>query len=152
MNNDSLDLTIDEKQEAIIEEFAQLGEDWMGRYEHLINLGKALPAMNPKHKTEHNRLKGCQSRVWLHTSTEAGKLYFAVDSDAFIVKGIAALLVKVLSGHMPNQIKTAELYFIDRIGLENHLSPVRSNGLFSLVDAMKVSAEAYSASEVDPSQ
>lgn len=141
--------TIDEKQEAVIREFERLGGDWMERYKYLISLGKTLPPMDSKLRSEPNRLKGCQSRVWLHTSMEEGKLYFAVDSDASIVKGIAALLVKVLSGHTPDQIKTAGLYFIDRIGLKSHLSPVRSNGLFSLLEAMKASAEAHSAEKVD---
>ncbi|HKJ70107.1 MAG TPA: SufE family protein [bacterium] len=135
-------MTIDETQEAIIEEFARLGDDWMRVYEHLIHLGKESPELDSRHKTEDNLLRGCQSRVWLHTSTEAGKLYFLVDSDAFIIKGIAALLVKVLSGHTPEQVKTAELYFIDRIGLQSHLSPMRSNGLYSMVEEMKARAKS----------
>ena len=134
--------TIDEKQQATIEEFA-LFDDWTGKYEYLIDLGKHLPLIDPQYKTEEYRIKGCQSQVWLHSEYADGKLKFTADSDAIITKGLIALLVGVLSGQRPDEIANTELYFIDRIGLREHLSPTRSNGLAHMVERMKVSALAF---------
>jgi len=130
-------MTIDEKQEAIIREFEQLGDDWMQKYEYLIEMGKALPPMKEQHKTDQHLIKGCQSRSWLRTIEKEGKVYFEVESEAYIVKGIAALLVKILNGHTPEEIHGAQLYSIDRLGLRKHLSPMRSNGLFAIIREMK---------------
>lgn len=137
-------MTINEIQDEIIEEFADL-DDWMDRYQLLIDLGSSQPGLDDKYKTEQNLIDGCQSRVWLQADMKDGLLHFQAESDALIVKGIVALLVRVLSGHTPEDILQADLYFIDRIGLREHLSPTRSNGLLAMLRQMKLYALAYQA-------
>ncbi len=136
-------MTINEAQDEVIAEFADF-DDWMDRYQMLIDLGNDLQILNEKYKTEQNLIDGCQSRVWLQCDFVDGKLVFTADSDALIVKGIIALLIQVLSGHTPKEILDADLYFIDRIGLHDHLSPTRSNGLLAMVKQIKAYALAYS--------
>lgn len=135
-------MTINEKQDEIIEEFTEL-DDWMDRYQLLIDLGNEQEPLNEKYKTESNLIDGCQSRVWLHCDEVDGKLIFQAESDALIVKGIIALLIKVLSGHTPDEILNADLYFIPQIGLKEHLSPTRSNGLLAMVKQIRMYALAY---------
>ncbi|MGM0529821.1 MAG: SufE family protein [Bacteroidota bacterium] len=135
-------MTVNEKQQEIIEEFA-LFDDWMDKYNYLIDLSKDLPEMDPKEKTEENLIEGCQSKVWLHAEMDGDKLVFRADSDAIITKGLIALLIKVLSGRKPEEIKNADLYFIDEIGLRENLSPTRSNGLLAMVNKIKAYAMAY---------
>lgn len=137
--------TINELQDNIIEEFSAF-DDWMDKYELLIELGNGLPSLNEKYKTESNLIEGCQSRVWLHADYKDGKLFFEAESDAVIVKGIVSLLISILSGHTPQEILDADLYFIDKIGLKEHLSPTRSNGLVSMVKQMRMYALACKAS------
>lgn len=130
-----------ERQEEIIEEFSMF-EDWMQKYEYLIELGKDLPLIDEQFKTDDNLIKGCQSRVWLHADQSDGKIHFTADSDAIITKGMIALMIRVLSGLTPKEIATADLYFVNAIGLTDHLSPTRSNGLVSMIKQMKVYAIA----------
>ena len=135
-------MTINEIQDEIIEEFSGF-EDWMDRYSLLIDLGNELPALAEEKKTEQNLIDGCQSKVWIDARMEDGKLMLEGDSDAILVKGIVALLLKVLSGHTPQEILEADLYFIGQTGLQEHLSPTRSNGLFSMVKQIKMYALAF---------
>ncbi len=135
-------MTINEKQDQIIDDFSLL-DDWMDRYAALIELGNALPAMDEKLKIPQNIIEGCQSRVWLHAELENNQITFTGDSDAILVKGIVSLLISVLSGHTPDEILASELYFIDRIGLKEHLSPTRSNGLLAMVKQMRLYALAF---------
>lgn len=135
-------MTINELQDGVIEEFSEL-TDWMDKYQLLIDLGNELQPLDERYKTEQNLIDGCQSRVWLHCECQENKLHFTADSDALIVKGIIALLIRVLDGHAPKDIRDADLYFIDRIGLHEHLSPTRSNGLLSMVQRIKAHALAY---------
>lgn len=138
-------MTINEIQDEIIEEFESL-TDWMERYAYIIDLGNTLPEFPESLKTPENLIEGCQSRVWIAASlSDDGRIIFQADSDALIVKGIAALLLRVLSDHTPKEIKDADLYFIDRIGLSEHLSPTRSNGLVAMVKQMKNYAVAFDA-------
>jgi cysteine desulfuration protein SufE len=137
-------ITINEKQDEIIEEFSIFNE-WMDRYQILIDLGNELAPLDERHKTDQNLIEGCQSRVWLQADHIDGKVVFQAESDALIVKGIIALLVKILSGHTPDEILNADLYFIDKIGLKEHLSPTRSNGLLSMVKQIRMYALAYKA-------
>ena len=137
-------MTINELQDEVIEEFSDF-TDWMDKYQLLIDLGNELQSLDAKYKTEDNLIDGCQSRVWLQADMKDGLLYFTAESDALIVKGIIALLIRVLSGHTPQEIAAADLYFIDRIGLRDHLSPTRSNGLLAMLKQMKLYAAAYSA-------
>jgi cysteine desulfuration protein SufE len=137
--------SIDALQKMTVEEFA-LFDDWTGKYEYLIDLGKQLPLIDEKYKTDAYRIKGCQSQVWLQTEMKDGKLYFTADSDAIITKGLIALLVRILSGQEPQDIANAELYVIDKIGLHEHLSPTRSNGLAHMIEKMKLSAHAFTES------
>ena len=137
-------MTIKEKQEEIIEEFA-LFDEWMDKYEHIIEIGKDLPIIEEKYKTDDNLIKGCQSRVWLHAEQIDGKLIFTADSDAIITKGIIGLVIRVFSGHSPKEISDADLFFINEIGLQEHLSPTRSNGLLSMLKQIKMYAIAYQA-------
>ena len=137
-------MTINELQDEVIEEFSDF-TDWMDKYQLLIDLGNELQPLDAKYKTEDNLIDGCQSRVWLQADMKDGLLYFTAESDALIVKGIIALLIRVLSGHTPQEIAAADLYFIDRIGLRDHLSPTRSNGLLAMLKQMKLYAAAYSA-------
>ena len=139
-------MTINEAQDEVIEEFADF-TDWMDKYQMLIDLGNDLEVLDEKYKTESNLIDGCQSRVWVQCDYEEGKLIFTADSDALIVKGIIALLIQVLSGHTPKEILDADLYFIEQIGLREHLSPTRSNGLLAMVKQIKAYALAYQAKE-----
>ncbi len=139
-------MTINEMQNEVIAEFSDF-DDWMDRYQLLIDLGNEQQPLDEKYKTDQNLIEGCQSRVWLQADEQDGKLIFQAESDALIVKGIIALLIKVLSGHTPDEILGADLYFIDRIGLKEHLSPTRSNGLLSMVKQMRMYALAFKAKE-----
>lgn len=133
---------INDIQDEIIEEF-EIVEDWTSRYQLLVDYGKALKPLPESDKTKQNLIDGCQSPVWLTCRVEDGKIFFAGDSDALLVKGIVALLIEVLSGHTPEEITKADLYFIDRIGLREHLSPTRSNGVAAMLKQMKLYALAY---------
>lgn len=135
-------MSLDEIQQEIIAEFEQLG-DWMEKYNFLIDISKELKPLDAKYKTTEYLINGCQSRVWLASEFTDGHLIFRADSDAIITKGIIALLIKVLSGRTPEEIMNADLYFIDKIGLRQNLSPTRSNGLLSMVKQMKMYALAY---------
>lgn len=135
-------MTINEAQDEVIEEFSDF-TDWMDKYQLLIDLGNEQKPLDDKYKTESNLIDGCQSRVWLQADYEDGKIYFTAESDALIVKGIIALLIRVLSGHTPQEILDTDLYFIDRIGLKDHLSPTRSNGLLAMVKQIRMYALAF---------
>ena len=139
-------MTINEIQDEIIEEFSGF-DDWMDKYQLLIDLGNEQEPLDEKYKTESNLIDGCQSRVWLQADYEDGKIYFSAESDALIVKGIVALLIRVLSDHTPQEILDADLYFIEEIGLKEHLSPTRSNGLVAMVKQMRVYALAFSTKQ-----
>ena len=136
--------TINEIQDEIIDEFGGF-DDWMDKYQLLIDLGNEQEPLDEKYKTESNLIDGCQSRVWLQADYADGLIHFSAESDALIVKGIVALLIRVLSGHTPQEILDADLYFIDEIGLKEHLSPTRSNGLLAMVKQMRMYALAFSA-------
>ena len=138
-------MTINEIQDEIIEEFSGF-DDWMDKYQLLIDLGSDLEPLDEKYKTESNLIDGCQSRVWLQADYEAPTVHFSAESDALIVKGIVSLLIRVLSNHTPQEILDADLYFIERIGLREHLSPTRSNGLLAMVKQMRMYALAFSSS------
>jgi cysteine desulfuration protein SufE len=135
-------MTIAETESQIISEFSMC-DDWMDKYNYLIELGKTLPELDEQYKTDKHLITGCQSKVWLHASVKDGKIVFAGDSDAFITKGIVSLLIRVLSGQSPDDIVQAKIDFIDHIGLKEHLSPTRSNGLFSMVRQMKLYASVF---------
>lgn len=135
-------MTINEIQDEIIEEFSGF-DDWMDKYQLLIDLGNEQAPLDEKYKTESNLIDGCQSRVWLQCDYTDGLLHFTAESDALIVKGIIALLIRVLTDHTPQEIIDANLYFIDRIGLKEHLSPTRSNGLLAMMKQMKMYALAF---------
>ncbi|MGP1478626.1 MAG: SufE family protein [Capnocytophaga sp.] len=137
-------MTIQQIQNQLVEDFSFF-DDWTQRYEYLIELGKSLPLIDPQYKTPERLIKGCQSQVWLYAESKEGKLYFTADSDAIITKGIVALLVKVFSGHTPTDILTADIHFIDQIGLKEHLSPTRANGLVSMLHQMRAYAQAEQA-------
>jgi cysteine desulfuration protein SufE len=137
-------MTINEIQENIIEEFS-LFDDWMDKYNLLIDMGKSLPVIDPKYKVKDYLIEGCQSKVWLHPEYDGQLISFSADSDAIITRGIVALLIRVLSGSTPEEIIEADLYFIDRIGLRQNLSPTRSNGLLAMVRQMKLYAIAFKA-------
>ncbi len=134
--------TIQKIQEEILKEF-DLFEDWMGKYEYIIELGKTLPMIDNKHKTDNNLIKGCQSRVWLHADEQDGKIIYSADSDAIITKGIVAILIRVLSNQTAEEIVKADLAFIDEIGLKEQLSQTRANGLVSMIKEIKLYALAY---------
>jgi len=133
--------SIKEIEKDIVEEFGYY-DDWMGKYEFIIELGKSLPLISDQFKTEENLVRGCQSRVWLHAEAEDGKIVFTADSDAIITKGLISLLIRVLSHQTPDEIINTNLSFIDQIGLKEHLSPTRSNGLVSMIKQMKLYALA----------
>ena len=137
-------MNLNETQKEIVEEFS-IFEDWLDRYNYLIELGNDLPEINPQYKTNEYLINGCQSKVWLHADLVDGLLIFSADSDAIIVKGIVALLVKVLDGRTPDEIVENKLFFIDEIGLSQNLSPTRSNGLLAMVKKMRLYAIAYQA-------
>ena len=136
--------SINELQDEVIEEFSAL-DDWMDKYQMLIDLGSELPPIDEQYKTESNLIDGCQSRVWLRADYHDGVIDFQAESDALIVKGIVALLIRIVSGHTPQEILDADLYFIERIGLRDHLSPTRSNGLLAMVKQMRMYALALCA-------
>ncbi|MBJ2196211.1 MAG: SufE family protein [Muribaculaceae bacterium] len=136
-------MTINDKQDEIIAEMSEL-DDWMDRYAYIIDLGNSLPPIDEQYKTPEHLIEGCQSRVWLNAElSDDGKVGFTADSDAIIVKGIISMLIDVLSGHTPREILDADLYFIDRIGLSEHLSPTRSNGLLAMVKQIRMYALAF---------
>jgi cysteine desulfuration protein SufE len=134
-------MSIQETENEIVEEFS-IFDQWDDKYQYIIDMGKSLPAMDEKYKTEDRLIKGCQSRVWLHTEMKDGKITYHADSDAIITKGLVALMVRVLSDHTPKEIVDAQLTFINKIGLAEHLSPTRANGLVSMVKQMKMDALA----------
>jgi len=134
-------MTINEIQDELVDEFSLFG-DWMEKYEYIIQLGKELPLIDPAYKKEENLIKGCQSKVWLHADYKDGKVFFTADSDAIITKGLVGMVVRVLSGHTPEEITQADLYFVDKVGLKEHLSVTRSNGLVSMIKQMKMYALA----------
>ena len=134
--------SISKIQKELVEEFSFF-EDWMQRYEHMIDLGKSLPLIKEKYKTDDNIIKGCQSKVWMHAELEETKLIFTADSDAIITKGIIAILIRVFSKQHPDEILNADTKFIDQIGLKEHLSPTRANGLVSMIKQIKMYALAY---------
>lgn len=136
-------MTITETQEQIIEEFS-IFDDWMDKYQYLIDMSKQMPPIDAQYKTQQHLIKGCQSNVWVNAEFVDGKIHFTADSDALITKGIATLLIRVLNDQTPQDILAAELYFIDRIGLKENLSPTRSNGLVAMLKQMKVYALAFS--------
>ncbi|HDP74675.1 MAG TPA: SufE family protein [Bacteroidales bacterium] len=135
-------MSINEIQDAIVEEFSVF-DDWMDRYQQLIEYGKDLPPIDDRKRTEQYLIQGCQSKVWLDAELRNGKIYFTADSDAIITKGIVSLLIKVLSGRTPDEILNADLYFIDKIGLKENLSPTRSNGLVAMIKQMLMYALAF---------
>ena len=137
---------IQEKQEEIIDEFSMF-DDWMQRYEYMIDLGKSLPLIEDEYKTDDNIIKGCQSRVWVKADYQDNKVVFKADSDAIITKGIVAILIRVFSGQKPEDIAKADTQFIDEIGLKEHLSPTRANGLVSMIKQLKAYALAYMSKE-----
>ena len=137
-------MTLNEVQDSIVDDFS-LFDDWMDRYQQLIELGKDLPPIDEKKRTEQYLIKGCQSKVWLDADLVDGKVQFSADSDAIITKGIVSLLIKVLTNRTPQEILDADLYFIDKIGLKENLSPTRSNGLVAMVKQMRMYALAYQA-------
>jgi cysteine desulfuration protein SufE len=142
-------MTIQEAQDDIVADFELFG-DWMDKYEYIIQLGKDLPPIAEQYKTEDNLIKGCQSRVWLHANYRDGVLIFTADSDAAITKGLVSMVIRVLSGHTPAEIAGAEIYFIDAIGLRNHLSSTRSNGLLSMLKQIKLYAIAFQSKSFQP--
>lgn len=138
-------MTINEIQDQIIDEFS-IFDEWLDRYNYLIELSGSLPQIAPEHKTDQYVIKGCQSRVWVDARLDDdGKMHFTADSDAIITKGIISLLIRVLDGHTPEEVRDADLYFIDRIGLAQNLSPTRANGLLAMIKQMKLFAAAYAA-------
>ena len=137
-------MTIEAVQEELTDEFSMF-DDWMQRYEYMIELGKSLDIIDPKYKTDDRLINGCQSKVWLHSEMKDGKIIFTADSDAIITKGIVAILVRVFSGQEPQDILNANTSFIDEIGLKEHLSPTRANGLVSMIKQMKLDAMAFQA-------
>ena len=139
-------MTIKEIQESIVEEFSMF-DDWMDRYAMLIEMGKDCPMIDAQYRNDNYLINGCQSRVWLHAKMEDGKVFFSADSDAVITKGIINLLIKVLSGQRPSDIVAADMSFLDEIGLKEHLSPTRSNGLLSMVKQMMLYAEVFNSQE-----
>lgn len=139
-------MTINEIQDELIEDFAFF-DDWMAKYEYIIQLGKELPIIDDRYKQDEYLIKGCQSKVWLHADHRDGKVIFTADSDAIITKGLVGLMVRVLSDHTPEEIASTDLYFIDQIGLKEHLSPTRANGLLSMVKQMKMYALALQTAE-----
>ncbi len=138
-------MSINDIQNELIEDFSFF-DDWMAKYEYIIQLGKELPLIDEQYKKDEYLIRGCQSKVWLHADYKDDKVIFTADSDAIITKGLVSLMVKVLSGHTPEAVAAADLYFIDRIGLKEHLSPTRANGLLAMVKQMKLYALALKAS------
>jgi len=141
-------MTINETQDELISDF-ELFDDWESKYEYIIDLGKQFPPLAEQFKTEENIIKGCQSRVWLNAYMDGDLLKFEADSDAIIVRGLVSMLVKVLSGHTPEEIASADLYFMEKIGLHQHLAQTRSNGLLSMLKQMKAYGFAYQGRTVN---
>lgn len=141
-------MSIQSIQEEIIEEFSVLDE-WMDKYNYLIEMGREIPLLDDKYRKEEYLINGCQSRVWLHAEFKEGKVVYKADSDAIITKGIAALLIRVLGGHTPDEIILTELTFIEKIGLKEHLSPTRSNGLVSMLKQMRYYALAFRTKQLN---
>jgi len=139
-------MTINEIQDELIDDFSFF-EDWMAKYEYLIQLGKELPLIDDQYKKEEYLIKGCQSKVWLHADYQNGEVIFTADSDAIITKGFVGLMIKVLSEHTPEEIANSDLYFIDQIGLKEHLSPTRANGLLSMVKQINLYAIALNSNK-----
>jgi cysteine desulfuration protein SufE len=137
-------MKIEEAENKIVEEFSMF-DDWMGKYEYLIEMGKSLPLIAQQYKTDDRLIKGCQSKVWLYSELKDGKVFFRADSDALITKGLVAMVIRVLSGHTPDEIISAKMDFIDKIGLKEHLSPTRANGLVNMIKQIKMDALAYKA-------
>lgn len=137
-------MKISEIENEIIDEFSMF-DDWMGKYEHIIEMGKSLPMIDERYKTDDRLIKGCQSKVWMHSELKGGKIYFKADSDAIITKGLVALVIRVLSGHTPDEILDAKMDFVEKIGLKEHLSPTRANGLVNMIKQMKLDALAFKA-------
>lgn len=137
-------MSISDKQQDIIDEF-EMFDDWMGRYEYLIELGKSLPLIDEQYKLDENLIKGCQSQVWLHADNDGDVVKFTADSDAILTKGLIALMIRVLSDEKPEDIVNADMSFVDQIGLKEHLSPTRANGLVSMIKQMKFYALAMQA-------
>ena len=134
-------MSINEIQDELIDEFSLFG-DWMEKYEHIIQMARDLPLIEDRYRREENLIKGCQAKVWLHADFKDGRIFFSADSDAIITKGLVSMVVRVLSGHTPAEIVSAELYFVDKVGLKEHLSMTRSNGLLSMIKQMKMYALA----------
>ena len=134
-------MKIEEIEKEIVEEFSMF-DDWMGKYEHIIELGKSLPMIEEKYKTDDRLIKGCQSKVWLRSEVKGNKIFFTADSDAIITKGLVAMVIRVLSGHSPEEIVNAKMDFVNQIGLTQHLSPTRANGLVNMIKQMKLDALA----------
>jgi cysteine desulfuration protein SufE len=141
-------MTINEQQDEIIDDF-EVFSDWMDKYEYIIQLGKELPLIEEQYKIDSNLIKGCQSRVWLHAENKNGIVNFTADSDAIITKGLISMVIKVLSGQPAKEIASANLYFVDKIGLNSHLSPTRSNGLLSMLKQIKSYAQAFQLQEIN---
>ena len=137
-------MSIEEVENEIVDEFS-IFDDWMGKYEHIIEQGKSLPMIAEKYKTDNRLIKGCQSRVWLRSEVSDGKIFFTADSDAIITKGLVAMVIRVLSGHSPDEIINAKMDFVEKIGLKEHLSPTRANGLVNMIKQMKLDAVALKA-------
>ena len=143
-------MSIKERQDEIIADFELFGDDWDQKHEYIIDLGKKLPLIDGRYKTDDNLIRGCQSKVWMHAEYKDGRIFFTADSDAIITKGLVALVIYVLSGYSPKEIVDAEIYFMDAIGLGSHLSPTRSNGLLSMIKQIKLYALAFQAKSVQP--
>ena len=137
-------MSIQKIENEIIDEFS-LFDEWMGKYEHIIDMARSLPLIEDKYKTDDRLIKGCQSKVWLRSELKDGKVYFTADSDAIITKGLVAMMVRVLSGHTPDEIISAKMDFVEKIGLKEHLSPTRANGLVNMIKQMKLDSLAYKA-------
>ena len=137
-------MRIEEIENEIIDEFSMF-DDWMGKYEHIIEMGKSLPMIDEKYKTDDRLIKGCQSKVWMHSELKNGKVFFKADSDAIITKGLVAMVIRVLNEHSPDEIINAKMDFVEKIGLKEHLSPTRADGLVNMIKQMKLDALAYKA-------
>lgn len=135
-------MSIEETEQEIVEEF-EIFPEWMEKYEHIIEIGNAVPKIDEKYKDEAHEIKGCQSKVWLHSELKDGHIFYTADSDAIITKGLVGLVIRVFSGHTPEEIMKADISFIDKIGLHEHLSPTRSNGLTAMIKQIKLDAQAH---------
>ncbi len=134
-------MTIEETQKEIISEF-KVFDDWFGRHGHLIELGKSLPPLAPEYKTENNLVKGCQVKTWFHSAAKDGKMFYSIDSESALIRGIISLLARIFSGQTPEEIKNADLFFVDKVGLEEDFSPMRANSVFKIASRIKADAAA----------